>query len=171
MKIFSQRQFLAVTTIGLCLRSYLVYHFTLFCISHFADILMKHLKMFSWMQFKKETRMMNASWASNFPSEDGSEKICWFNFIAECQIFIVLQLSIRCFVASLPNKLQTRWEIKVLWTQKTNPLRPSETQSKIFAFPSDADQIENFRSRINLFLFFSKCTEFLLLYFISAVQS
>lgn len=38
----------------------------------------------------------------------------------------------------------------VLWTQKTNPSRLSETREKIFAFPSD--QIQKFPGS-NLFLF------------------
>ena len=38
-------------------------------------------------------------WATNFQTEDASKEICWFNFITDCQIFIVLQLSIRCFVS------------------------------------------------------------------------
>ena len=162
MKIFSQRQFLAVTTIGLCLRSYLVYHHTLFCISHFADILMKHLKMFSWMQFKKRPGW----WMHHEPlishRKTAQKKSADSTLSLSAKFLSYYNFQSDVLWASLPNKLQTRWEIKVLWTQKTNPSRPSETRSTIFAFPSD--QIENFRCRINLLLFFSKCTEFLLFY-------
>ena len=157
-RYFLNGSFLSVTTIGLCLRSYLVYHCTLFCISHFADILMKHSKMFSWMQVKKRSGwwMHHEPLISHRKTAEKKSADSTLSLSAKFLSYYNFQSDV--LWASLPNKLQPRWEIKVLWTQKTNPSRPSETRSKIFAFTSD--QIENFRSRFNLLLFSYKVYRF-----------